>query len=212
MFSIFEQQADILSNTAKRNADCVVGDTGLYGDDLLEHVKQEKAVADMVQRMRGPSKVYEERLRIEDKEKKRSNANPEFGLGAGDLEMSGMDTSPPSNSSTARILYQNLSKDLKSLVDTGTSQLENYDAHSKQVLSFYQSALDRRGSDPSLTPLGTNGRTGSVSIGQSRVNSTRRMSTGPVESALGFTRRVPAVPKKRHFESMEDGARRGSRG
>lgn len=211
--SIFEQQADALSDTARRKADRIADDSGLCGDDPLEHVKQEKAVADMVQRMRGSSKLYEERVRAEEKQKSRRKSLPEFGLDASEVEMSGINTTLPSNPNTARKVYQDLSKDLRALVDTGTSQLENYDTHSKQVVSFYQSALDRRGSNASLTSLTTHGRTGSVaSIDLNPSNSTRRTSTAPVESALDFARRISAAPKKRDSGVDEDRARRGSRG
>lgn len=213
IMSIFEQQADALSDTARRKADRIADDSGLCGDDPLEHVKQEKAVADMVQRMRGSSKLYEERVRAEEKQKSRRKSLPEFGLDASEVEMSGINTTLPSNPNTARKVYQDLSKDLRALVDTGTSQLENYDTHSKQVVSFYQSALDRRGSNASLTSLTTHGRTGSVaSIDLNPSNSTRRTSTAPVESALDFARRISAAPKKRDSGVDEDRARRGSRG
>lgn len=138
--------------------------------------------------------------------------------GHGDVEMSGM-----GSSRSAATIRQELSLQLRDLVDRGVAELEAYDNHAAESTNMYKQALkrreERRGSTSTSavqSPIATSaGGLGGGGFGggilrngheQSLVDATaiRRMSTGvPTVGA------APVQPV-RAFESVEEVARRAS--
>lgn len=124
-------------------------------------------------------------------------------------------SSPPESSYlSSRQILSALSNDLKELVDRGASEMVAYDAHAKQVIALYQSALDRRTTggrreslpkiSTSMSPTSTSGVGGNGGGGVQSPADIRKFSTGM--PFPGFIQQ-PARVK----ETMEELIRRGSR-
>jgi hypothetical protein len=198
-----------------------VGDYG--GERESEEVKKtreenRRSRNEMLRRVRSKAR---EGAKAEDYQVRPGNVDfkdriPAPATGNGDVEISGMG---PSRSAAA--IRQELSLQLRDLVDRGVAELEAYDNHAAASTNMYKQALERqnqRRRSTSTAVVQPSVATGAGGFGggilrngheQSPLDMTavRRVSTG---MPIG---KFPAQPVQpvRTLESVEEVARRGSK-
>lgn len=212
MLSLAQQHADKLVARARKELDALERgseDTLIFeeeGETPEENAKKEllkKEVAETMQRLKIPARKDAKSEEYELKPGSLEVKTPSAPIsGDGDVEMGGMNNGP-SKRRTATVIREELSRNLKDLVDQSAKEMEAYDTHSLGVYNHYKQALERRNSKtaaPLSAPKSILKRTGG--------------DYSPVSPMDGRTisfAQPSVVQPPRTYESIGDVARRGSK-
>jgi len=148
MVLLVEERARYLADQAREELARLRKDGGEeVVDDVGRRKEVEKAVESIVQKVKTAA---QRDARPEDYEirsgRRESNTGivvPVVGGGGGDVEMGGVDTTDYSSSRRSIAIREQLSRDLKGMVDRGVAEMEAYDVHAESVNKYYRQALER---------------------------------------------------------------------
>ncbi|RDL38212.1 uncharacterized protein BP5553_02552 [Venustampulla echinocandica] len=166
MLFLIQQRADNLASKAREELEVLERCKGdeispLHGEDKEVNERQNKEIDNMFRRL----KVLAKRdAKSEDYEAKPDTFNPNKQhpaihppAGDGNVEMGGMDNAPKPR--TAKAVRDELSRNMRELVDRGTQELEGYDRHAQGILNHYRQSLERRTGRPAPPLTGPTGAT-----------------------------------------------------
>ena len=212
MLSLAQQHAEKLVARARKELDALERgseDTLISEEEVEtpgEKARKElvkKEVAETMQRLKTPARKD---AKSEDYELKPGALEVKISAvpvsGDGNVEMGGMNNGP-SKRRTAAVIREELSRNLRDLVDHSTEEMEIYDAHSLGVYNHYKQALERRNSKTAAPP----------SAPRSILKNTGSDYTplSPMDGRSISFAQPTVVQPPRTYESIGDVVRRGSK-